>query len=354
MTTAAHPRSLPSGRHLVASVGSGSKAALMRGVACNQGPYSATVRIIAAGLCGTQVHQLRQPRDTSTLLGHEAVGEVIAVGPATTRVDVGDRVLVSWLAAEVSRPVHTPKVLLDDGRTASSGTVHTLSDVVVVDEAYLTCVPEQFTELSSVALAVVGCAVLTGSGAMVNVGRAHDRDTVAVIGVGGIGGSAILAAHAPRPQTVIAIDLDQHKADLGLDLGADIATSVGPELVDRYSGGVDLVIDTAGTPQSFDLAWQLVRRARDMRYRGGRIVLVGAVDFPLSVSNQALVERGVSLIGCLGGGVEPDRDIPLLLDRVGPGLENLITDTGTLDEAAELLEQVGRGQIRGRAVITFE
>lgn len=324
-------------------------------------PRQVVVRLEAAGVCATQVHQLHKQREADTLLGHEAVGTVIGRGEGATRVRMGRRVVLSWIPPLGSATPQPASVALDDNRTAVAASVYAFADHVVVDEAYVTEVPESFLDRPAEELAIVGCALLTGAGAVVRSGGMARNENVVVIGAGGIGLAAIGAATAAGAARVIAVDVDPGALELARDLcGAlpvDASIEAPTEVLARHGVDAALVIDAAGTRATTALAVSAVRRARLGASPGGRLVLVGGRSYPLELDSDTLVTGGLTVIGCLGGDTDVDVDIGrdlALFDRLGAGaLGRIVTWIVGIDELPRVLADMARGEVRGRAVVRF-
>jgi Zn-dependent alcohol dehydrogenase len=191
--------------------------------------HQAMVQVIATGICHSQLNQLdqlvRTPDDApGRLLGHEALGIVTETGPRVSAVKRGDTVIMSWLPRhEVlgSRRVD-PVTLTVGGRIMTTPDIFTWAERTVADEAYL-----YPTSSNHPALSVLGCAVVTGAGAVMNSARIKLGDTVAVIGAGGVGGAAIVAARAMGASEIFAIDLNEDKLALARQLGATQLVNTG-------------------------------------------------------------------------------------------------------------------------------
>ena len=205
------------------------------------GPEEVRVRLAASGVCASDWHTMTGaiPSPTPSVLGHEGAGVVEEVGAGVRDVKPGDHVVLSWVPScgrcrycESGRPnlcsVAFPSLLagtLVSGarRLSYQGQplyhysfLSTFAEAVVVDEAC--CIPVRPDVPLSVA-ALVGCAVMTGFGAVVNRARAEPGSTVIVYGAGGVGLSAVMAARLSGAQHVIAVDPVASKRALALEIG---------------------------------------------------------------------------------------------------------------------------------------
>ena len=158
------------------------------------GPHQVLIKQYASGICHSQLHEMHQPRRSALLLGHESTGVVLQSGSQVSHVQPGDTVLVTWVPRDVTASERIPQgfaVQLADGREAKTGTVFTWADHTIADEQYVVKVASGIArEVTS----IIGCAVMTGSGAVENTAGVGPGDSVAIFGVGGVGLSAVSAA----------------------------------------------------------------------------------------------------------------------------------------------------------------
>jgi Zn-dependent alcohol dehydrogenase len=177
------------------------------------GPRQVVVRQYASGICHSQLHQLHGVRRRPMLLGHESTGTVVAAGGEVSHVAVGDTVLVTW----VPRSRHEARqwnggVRLDIGGGVVAGTadVFTWADHTLVDQSLVVKAPDT---IAKDVTAIIGCAVMTGAGAVLNTAGVRAGESVAVFGVGGVGLSAVVAASSIGANPIIAVDLDWTKLE---------------------------------------------------------------------------------------------------------------------------------------------
>ena len=175
------------------------------------GPYQVIVKQFASGVCHSQLHQMHTPRKAPVVLGHESTGIVLKAGASVSHVAEGDTVMVTWVprdAAGAKRNPEPARLTLPDGSVAVSQNVFTWADTTIADEQYVVKVaPETEKEVT----AIIGCAVMTGAGAVENTAGVKAGDSVAIFGVGGVGLSAVVAASKLKADPIIAIDLDEEK-----------------------------------------------------------------------------------------------------------------------------------------------
>ena len=195
--------------------------------------------------------------------------------------------------------------------------------------------------------ALLGCAVLTGGGAVVNAGKVKPGDTLAVVGLGGVGMAALLTGLAQRDVRVIAIDSSQDKLDRAAELGAH--ETYLPD--DAAAAGVtaDVVVEAVGKARAFESALTLTGP-------GGCLVTVGlpsATDLA-TISPLALVATGRTIVGSYLGSSIPSRDIPYFVDLWRNGflpVEQLISKEITLDDINHAMDELADGVVVRQLII---
>lgn len=328
------------------------------------GPNQVRVRLVAGGVCHSDLSlangTLRQP--TPAVLGHEGAGVVAAVGTEVTRVSVGDKVVLNWspscgtcwfctagepyLCEHADDAAAAPYATLDDGTPiyAALGTGAFAEETVVGERAVVPLPPD--TDLEQVA--VLGCAVLTGVGAVFHTAGVRKGQSVAVLGLGGIGLCAIQAARVAGADPIIGIDLSPAKGELAVSHGGTAFVPAGDDVVTKVreltgGRGADHVLDCVGGGATTRTAWNASRR-------GGTVTVVGvgAKTSTVEFSALELFYFGRTLHGCVYGSSDPDRDVPELLDLARTGLLDLdalrtaTTDLHGIQDAFAALDE-GRG-----------
>lgn len=317
------------------------------------------VRIETAGLCHSDLSVVNgsRVRPVPMLLGHEAAGIVEQVGAAVGDLAVGQRVVMTFLprcgqcsacATDGLAPCIPGSAANGEGVLLSGGTRLTRGDAPVLHHlgvsAFAThavvdrrsVVPVD-TDVPAVVASLLGCAVLTGGGAVLNAGQPRAGDTVAIVGMGGVGMAALLTALAYDDVEVIAVDQLPDKLALARRLGAHDA--VTPDAVgDRKAR---IAIEAAGHPAALETAIALTAP-------GGRTVTVGLPrpDARISLSPLGFVAEGRSLIGSYLGSAVPARDIPRFVAMWREGrlpVEKLVSATIGLDDVNEAMDQLADG-----------
>lgn len=335
------------------------------------GPAEVLIRLRASGVCHSDWNAVDGTAETRcpAVLGHEGAGVVEAVGPGVARVAPGDHVALSWapscgVCAECLRdlpwlcstawPAMGTGGLMD-GTTRLSrdgepiyhySFLSTFADACVVPER--SCVPIPDDVPFDVA-GLVGCAVTTGVGAVWRTAGVRPGDRVAVIGCGGVGLSAVMAAAAVGVEPLVAVDTAPQKLDVARSFGATHgvlwqgdAEATAEAVRDASGGGVDYAIEATGRPDAM-LAAFLATRAR------GAAVLIGIPREDSVVSLPALsvprMERRV--LGSIYGSSRPERDFGKTLDLYRAGrlpLDRLVSHRLPLDEIERGFELMKTGK----------
>lgn len=336
------------------------------------------VRIKAAGLCHTDLEvvtgSLRYP--LPIVLGHEAAGIVEERGPAAQGLAIGDHVILSWnphcghcFYCDRDLPIlcesylaHGPKAVAFDG---TSGTrlgdgrdlkrlmfIGAFAEYAVVADHQAIPVPP---ELPFDRACLIGCAVMTGFGAALNIATIGYGDTVMVIGCGAVGLAAVQGARLAGAGEVIAVEIDDKKLALAERVGATALVDArredpGAVAKAKTAGrGADVVIEAAGSAAYF-------RASLDAARPGGEVIWLGKTDVA-----QEVAFRWGSLMGekrirrSSYGGARPARDFPLLARAYLDGrlkLDELITRQITLDEINEGFAALQSGEAI-RSVVVF-
>lgn len=344
-------------------------------------PGEVLVRIAATGVCHSDLSTaMGRSRGTlPVILGHEASGIVAQTGEGVTRVAPGDRVILSWAPhcghcfyCHEALPTSCDSYLhgaaqggLWDGTSRLSSDapdaarlnhfscVSSFAEYAVVPQAG--CIPIADDIPFDVA-ALVGCAVTTGFGAVVNDAQVRPGAHVVVSGVGGVGLNAIQAAALSGAQTIIAVDVNDAKQAVAETYGAthflNPAATDAVDAVRALTGGrgADDVIECTGRPPALDLAYEMLRP-------GGSVVVVGIAGFgeKMSIPASSLPNTQKRVIGSNYGGGIPHQDIPRILALYRSGRLDLDSQIGKripLEQINEAFEWLREG-VLARSVIEF-
>jgi Zn-dependent alcohol dehydrogenase len=343
------------------------------------GPGEMRVRVLAAGLCHSDLSVINgsRPRPLPMVLGHEATGEVVELGPGVGDFAIGERVVFSFVPmcghcapCATARPVlcepgaaanAAGRLLGGGSHWADAEGSHLNHHLGVSGFAEYSVVSVRSAvrvdaDLAPEIAALFGCAVLTGVGAVINTARVQPGEGVAVFGLGGVGLSALLGARAVSAFPLIAIDVVEEKLALARELGASHCVDARHEdavavVRDLSRGGVDYAIESVGDENVLAQAYAATRR-------GGTTLSVGlpAPGRLFSVPAVSLVAEERTVKGSYMGSAVPGRDIPRYIDLYRAGrlpVDRLLTHRLRLDEINEGFDRLEQATAI-RQVILFE
>ena len=335
------------------------------------------LKIAACGVCHSDLSatngtiQMPPP----LILGHEAAGTVVEVGEGVTQVAPGDHVVPSFIYmcgkcrfCSAGKPV----LCVDQGKalvTTTEGTPRVkdkagkplgvfsgcgvMAEYAVMDASNLVRIDKAIPFASA---ALVGCAVTTGVGAVLNTARVEAGAIVAVFGCGGVGLNAIQGAAIAGAVRIVAIDTMESKLAAARQFGATDVLCIKPgedptrTLKKLTGGGPDYAFECVGHGELGGLAYKAVRR-------GGKAVIVGvarAADM-VSVVQRSLVFEEKTLTGSYYGSCVPSIDFPRMFSLYQAGrlkLEELVTRRYSIDEAPQAFADLEAGK-NARGVIVF-
>jgi len=333
------------------------------------GPGEVLVRIQAAGLCHSDLSVIdgARPRPTPMVLGHEATGTVEALGEGVADLARGDRVVLVFVPSCGHCPACAtgrPALCEPGGAANGAGTLlsnqrrlsrrgqplhHHLGVSAFADYAVVarnSLVPLR-ADLPPAIAALFGCAVLTGVGAAINTAGIRPGQSAAVVGLGGVGLSALLGALACGAHPVLALDVNDDKLRLARELGAThTINAADPQAAEQAreltGGGVDHALEMAGAVPALELAWRITRR-------GGTTTTAGLAhpQRTLALSPVQLVAEERTLKGSYIGGCIPVRDVPRYVALYQAGrlpVDRLLSSTGPLEDINAAFDALAQGR----------
>ncbi|KAF0804285.1 alcohol dehydrogenase [Alcanivorax xiamenensis] len=336
------------------------------------------VRVRAAGLCHSDLSVIdgNRPRPLPMALGHEAAGEVMEVGDGVTDLEVGDHVVFSFVPScgtcdyclDGRAALCAPGAAANNEGTLLGGGMrlhqneHTVNHHLGVSGFAEYAVTSRRSavkvskDLPFDIAAVFGCAVLTGVGAVVHTAGLRAGQSVLVVGLGGVGLSAVLGAVAGGARQIIAADIAQDKLDMAKSLGAThVVNSKDEDAVEQVKaisgGGVDIAAEFAGVGPALEFAFAATGK-------GGKTVTAG-LPHPstrMAVSPVQLVAEERSLLGSYLGGHVPALDIPEYVALYLAGrlpVDKLLTHRLKLEDINEGFDRLADGEAI-RQVILFD
>ncbi len=334
------------------------------------------IKVSASGLCHSDLHFMEGLWNTKlpAVMGHEAAGVVQAVGEDVTDFKPGDHVITClsifcgkcrWCLSghlsicenpgAIARPRSAPPVITNASgeKVAQFARLGAFAEEMLVHEHAVVKIPENMP-LDRAAL--IGCGVTTGLGAVFRTARVEPGSTVAVIGAGGIGLSAIQGARIAGASKIIAVDVVDHKLDVARQLGAthvvngakDDAVAAVKELT---GGGVDYSFEAIGLKQTAEQAWGMLAPR-------GTATIIGMVPFgtKIEIPGHEVFMQEKILRGSMMGSNQFRLDMPRFIDLYLDGrlmLDEMVSGHITLDQVNEGYDLMRRGETT-RTVITFD
>ncbi|NKB56982.1 MAG: zinc-binding dehydrogenase [Alphaproteobacteria bacterium] len=334
------------------------------------GPNEVLVKIGGAGLCHSDLSVMNgaRPRPEPLVLGHEGAGQIVEVGSSITDLEAGDHIVFQFSPScgrcrrcmegrpqvcEVGAKAKAAGDLMGGGRRirdadGNSIAHHTgvscFAEYAVSDRGSVVKIDK---DLPLTEAALFGCAVMTGVGAVINTARILPGDSVAVIGLGGVGLNGVLGAKLGGAETIIAIDLADDKLGLARQLGATHTVNASDadhvaQVRDLTNGGVDFAIDLAGAIPAMKTAYAVTRY-------GGTVVTAGlspsTAEFSFVQSNLVAEEKAIK--GSYMGSCVPVRDIPRFISLYRQGrlpVDKLISSQVGLDEINAGFDRLQQGE----------
>lgn len=305
------------------------------------------VKVYFSGVCRSQLMEVRGCRGVDSwlphLLGHEGSGTVISTGAGVTKVAKGDDVILGWVKGN---GIDAPGAKYKLGKKViNSGRVTTFANYTVVSESRLVKKPKDLPFDEAV---LYGCALPTGAGMVLNELKPAPHNSVVVLGLGGIGISALLALKVLGVAPIIAVDISSDKLNFAKQLGADYVFNpnredVSDAVIRLTNGGADYCVESGGTAFTIELGFSLVRK------EGGKLLFAShpSHGHKITIDPHELIS-GKRISGSWGGDSKPDRDTPMLhslLIKRNLSLASFITKRYKLDEINNALDDLELGRV---------
>ena len=347
-------------------------------ISSTPGPNEVLVKLAASGVCHSDLHALDGDWDTPAplVLGHEGAGVVIAVGSEVTELELEDHVILSWtpscqkcefcvsgrpVLCQLANETAYQHVFFDGKPRLTDGEQDVKSFLAVGSFGEYAMVPASAAirirkDAPLAQAALVGCAVTTGIGAVVNTAGVEPGSTVLVVGCGGVGLNVVQGARLAGAKQIIVADVSDEKLELGRSFGAThVVNSREVDLLETVRSltdgrGVDYAFEAIGLPFTIEACYAAVRR-------GGTAVVVGQVADGVKISIDPFVmsDQEKRLIGSNYGSSRQSIDFPRIIDLYMEGkvdLDSMVTDRITLDQVNEAFGEMRQG--RGiRSVIEY-
>lgn len=321
-------------------------------------PGQVLVKILYSGICRSQLNEIKglkgKDKYLPHALGHEGGGIVKEIGPGVSHVRPGDHVVLSWIKG-LGMDVPSIKYLKGN-EVINAGAITTFSEYSIISENRVTPIME---EMPLDKAALLGCAIPTGGGIILNQIKPTPGSSLAVIGVGGLGLSSILLADLADCAPIIAVDINDEKLQFARRLGATETINSATNdfvsaILDLTKGkGVDYAIETAGLTETIEKAFGAVKW--DI-WDGGLVVIAGNPPHDEKILIDPFDLKGKRITGSWGGLTKPEKDIPYYVDLYLVGklkLDELITERFNLDEINQAFQAMDKGELVGKAILEF-
>jgi alcohol dehydrogenase len=340
------------------------------------GPGEVLVKVAAAGLCHSDLSVINgdRPRVMPMVLGHEAAGVVEELGAGVDDLRKGDHVGMVFvpscghcLPCMEGRPAlcEPGAVANGKGELLAGGRRLRKNGEALNHHMGISCFAQYATvsrhslvkidpEVPLDEAAMFGCAVLTGVGAVLNTAAVRPGQTVAVVGLGGVGLTSLLGAIVAGARAVVAIDLNEQKLGLARQLGATHAfNAADADIVEKVKeatkGGVDVAVEMAGSVKALETAYKITRR-------GGQTVTAGLPNHTqtMALSPVNLVAEERTLKGSYIGSCVPLRDLPRYIALYRQGklpVDRLLSDRLKLEDINEGFDRLAQGKAVRQVVV---
>ena len=307
------------------------------------------VEVAYSGICHSQLNEIHglkgEDKFLPHTLGHEGSGIVLEIGPDVTKVKPGDHVVLTWIKGS-GHDVPSTQYSRKDRSIVNSGAISTFMTHAVISENRLVPITKEMPLKES---AILGCAIPTGAGIVLNTAHVQPGQSVAVFGCGGIGLSVILAAKMVGAVMIIAIDIREQKLTQAKKIGAthiiDASCQTVFDTIHSITGGqgVDFAIEAAGNRLTMEAAFKSVKD------KGGLCILAGNLPFGQNISIDPFdLIKGKRIIGTWGGDTDPDQDIVNYVQYFLSGklkLDLFTSDITKLNDINQALKSFNDGNV---------
>ena len=313
------------------------------------------IKVLFSGVCRSQLMEVKGKRGEDKwlphLLGHEGSGIVQEIGEGVTKIKPGDEVILGWVKADgLDAPGAKYKF---SNQIINSGRVTTFSNYSIVSENRL--VKKPISLPFDIAI-LFGCALPTGAGMVLNELKPSVDLSTIILGLGGIGLSALMALKALNVRMIIAVDISDEKLALAKKLGAthtfnSMSSTIQQDIQKLTDGGADRCIESAGQIATIELGFSLIRK------NGGKVLFASHPPDGemIKIAPHELIS-GKSIGGSWGGATIPDRDIPKMHDlfqKSDTPLGALLTKRYKLEQINDALDDLQSGKVF-RTLIVME
>ena len=319
------------------------------------------VKLYSSGVCHSQLHQMHNAgMARPMLLGHEGTGVVVKTGRDVDHVAEGDLAIVTWVPRlPISGRWSPPNSGITYREEELNATTYTWGEDALVWGGYAVKIPDDSPKDLS---CIVGCAVLTGAGAVLHTAKVRPQDSVAIYGVGGVGMSALAMASILEAYPLIAVDISDEKLEFAKEFGATHtvnATKTDPieAITEITGGGADFAFDAIGLRITNEQILPSTRGGGPgAGNHGGMAVMIGMPGpEKMQIEPGDFFYHQRTYRSSLGA-TYPDRDFSMYLRLHAEGkfpLDKLVTTRYSLDDINEACNALEAGEIQGRAIIEY-
>ena len=313
------------------------------------------VKIFFSGACRSQLMEIVGGRNNQNwlphLLGHEGSGEIVEVGSGVSKFKPGDKVILGWIKG---KGIEAESASFSyENQIINSGKVTTFSNYSIVSENRLVMKPKHLSFEEAV---LFGCAIQTGAGMVFNELKISREDNVIVLGLGGIGLSALIALKTLNIEKIIALDISNEKLNLAKELGATHIfntqrSDLKSEINKIFKEGANFCIESCGKASTIELGFSLLNK------KNGELIFAShpPKDEKISLNPHELIS-GKKIRGSWGGACLPDKDVPKISDAFNSSnvqLKKLLSKKYKLEQINDALTDLKTGKVT-RPLIEME
>lgn len=318
--------------------------------------HQVLVKIKYSGICGSQIGEIKGVKGKDNylphLLGHEGSGVVIKKGKKVKKVNINDHVCLHWIKDNKSNEGKTPKYKFNN-RRINAGHITTFNQFALISENRVTKINKNFPLDEA---AIIGCAVLTGFGAVNNIAKVKPDSTAVVFGAGGIGLNIVQALKLKKVKRIIAYDTNRNQLNLAKKLGAHKIIQLKKNNYLKLSKSIsiikniDYVFENTGALKSLEVIYNNIKG-------NIKIILIGVPHFNNRLSiNTLKINLGISFLGCVGGNSNPSNDIPKiikLIDKKKINLKKIIKKKIKFKDINKAISLMQKSNNYGRILLEF-
>ena len=273
------------------------------------------VKIIYSGICRSQLMEINGKRGEDKwlphCLGHEASGEVVKIGPGVKKVKRNDKVILTWIKSSGYNAV--PAKYLFQKSTINSGQITTFSNYTIVSENRVVKKPKNISMEEAV---LFGCAIPTGFGMVINQIKPNNSESILIIGIGGVGLSALLALKCLGITDITVLDNSRKKLNLAKKFGVSKTIysqdkKTTKKILTSNLKKYDICIECAGLIETIELGFSLINDVKGRLYFASH----PQDNKKISISPHELI-KGKKIIGSWGGETDPDKDIKIMANMI--------------------------------------